>query len=413
MMGGTGPFHIAHTAGSGHDLSYFQPTSARVVPGYRRRVDLERAATPLGAALRTAVAVVVLAALLVDLWVLGAGVSRTSLAAVCGVAALGVGWACWPRSTVYIAVAVSVFSLVATVDATRDNLRFALFTECVMLPVLFGVLLSGRGLFRFLVAGLVFVVGESASLRAGDGPVRVIVAMSMLVLFGAATTAVVYIRLRDNERRTSIDLARQTERLILARELHDVVGHHVTGIVVLAQANRFTGAGADPAAADQAMAAIEEAGLETLGSIRRLVGLLRSESTTHAPPGLVDIEQLVGDIRRTHLLTELIVDEGLRSRWVPPDLATTVVRIVQEVTTNVRKHGDPAHPVRFSIRRTDMAIEVTAENTPIHSVRREGYGVTGMRERVEAFAGTLTAGMECGRWVVRASLPLFEIGVAP
>ena len=69
--------------------------------------------------------------------------------------------------------------------------------------------------------------------------------MSMLVLLGTATAAVVYIRLRDSERLTSIENARHNERLDLARELHDVVGHHVTGIVVLAQANRFT-SGAAP-----------------------------------------------------------------------------------------------------------------------------------------------------------------------
>ena len=84
--------------------------------------------------------------------------------------------------------------------------------------------------------------------------------MSMLVLLGAATAAVVYIRLRDSERRTSIENARYNERLDLARELHDVVGHHVTGIVVLAQASRFTN-GADPgSAADRALADIEAAG---------------------------------------------------------------------------------------------------------------------------------------------------------
>ena len=99
----------------------------------------------------------------------------------------------------------------------------------------------------------------------------------MLVLLGAAAAAVVYIHIRDNERRTSIEQARENERLDLARELHDIVGHHVTGIVVLAQASRFT-SGAEPGVVGRrAFADIEAAGVETLTSVRRLIGLLRTD----------------------------------------------------------------------------------------------------------------------------------------
>ena len=86
----------------------------------------------------------------------------------------------------------------------------------------------------------------------------------MLVLLGVAAAAVVYMRVRDSERRTSIERARQDERLDLARELHDIVGHHVTGIVVLAQASRFTNGTNLESSADRTFADIEAAGLETL-----------------------------------------------------------------------------------------------------------------------------------------------------
>ena len=148
-----------------------------------------------------------------------------------------------------------------------------------------------RRTLRWPVAALVVVAAESVSLRASETPIRAIIAMSMLVLLGTATAAVVYIRLRDSERRTSIENARYNERLDLARELHDVVGHHVTGIVVLAQANRFT-SGADPgSAADRALADIEAAGVETLTSVRRLIGLLRTDPSTATGPRLTDVEQ--------------------------------------------------------------------------------------------------------------------------
>ena len=121
----------------------------------------------------------------------------------------------------------------------------------------------------------------------------------MFVLLGAAVAAVVYIHIRENERRTSIAHARENERLDLARELHDIVGHHVTGIVVLAQASRYTG-GAEPGSpADRALADIETAGVETLTSVRRLIGLLRTDPTTSPPPRVADIERIVEDLR-TH-----------------------------------------------------------------------------------------------------------------
>jgi len=217
----------------------------------------------------------------------------------------------------------------------------------------------------------------------------------------------VYIRLRDSERRASIEVARQNERLELARELHDVVGHHVTGIVVLAQASRFTASNrVEPVTLDDAMAAIESVGLDTLTSIRRLVGLLRTDALLTAPPALSDIELLVAELRRTHPLTEFDVDDPLRTEWVPVGLATTVQRLTQEAVTNVRKHGDPAGSVLFSFLSVGSWFHFLASNAPVVDDVEQGFGLIGMRERVDAMGGTFSARSEGGRWVVRIALPL-------
>ena len=274
------------------------------------------------------------------------------------------------------------------------------------MPVLLAAVLSRTERSRWPIVALVVLAAESVSLRANETPIRAIIAMSMLVLLGTATAAVVYIRLRDSERRTSVENARYNERLDLARELHDVVGHHVTGIVVLAQAHRFT-SGADPnSAADRALADIEAAGLETLTSVRRLIGLLRTDPSTATGPRLTDIERLVEDLRSTHPSTDLIIDDTVHADWVPADLATTMHRLVQEAATNVRRHGDPRSRVQFTMGSTGHSFELTVTNRMLHPTVDGGYGLVGIRERVDALGGTFAAGaVGDNQWMVHAQLP--------
>jgi signal transduction histidine kinase len=220
--------------------------------------------------------------------------------------------------------------------------------------------------------------------------------------------------MKDNERRVSIELARRNERLELARELHDVVGHHVTGIVVLAQANRFAATNGSVGGAndtDRTLAEIERAGLETLTSVRRLVGLLREDAPTIAGPQFVDIEELVADLRATHPHAVIEADTAIRTAWVPADLTTTVHRLAQEATTNVRKHGDPDGPVTVALRRTSGSIAIDVQNRRLRGTAGgssgSGYGLVGMRERVEALGGAFSAGPAGEQmWIVTATLPL-------
>lgn len=369
---------------------------------------------PLNAILRVAFGVVIIVALTVDLWFLGTTVTRLSATCVVVVAICGVGWVAWPRSTWVVAIVASAMSLLITADAVYQSSRFTAFTEFMVLPVLFGAALWSAARWRWPIALFVAASAETIALRADAGPVRWALAVSMLVLLGSAVTAVVYMRLRDHERQTSVEVARQNERLALARDLHDVVGHHVTGIVVLAQANLFaanSNSDRERASQAQALAEIEAAGLATLTSVRRLVGLLRAEPSLATDATFADVERLVDELRRTHPHTEFIVDPFTCADWVPPDLAGTVLRLVQEATTNVRKHGDPSMPVRFELRRTATSIILCIENCAINGRASSGYGLIGMRERVEALGGAFSAGPDnAGHWAVRATVPIIDIG---
>jgi signal transduction histidine kinase len=378
-------------------------------------MDLARAATPLRLLLRIAFVAVVASALLVDLWITrgrgpsGPDSARLSALAIGAIAILGAAWAVRPRHVLLVATAASVISLLETSSRTgRGGPGFGFFTEFVVIPVFLAAVLVRPTRLRWPVAALVVIAAGAISLRAGGGPIRAVLATSMFVLLGAAVAAVVYLHIRENERRVSIAQARENERLDLARELHDVVGHHVTGIVVLAQASRYTG-GAEPGSpADRALADIETAGVETLTSVRRLIGLLRTDPTTSPPPGVADIERIVEDLRTTHPFTRLFIDDAIRAAPVPAELATTIQRLAQEAATNVRRHGDPTGPVTFSINSTPGAFELAVENRMLHAPLDTGYGLVGMRERVDALGGTFHAGPDGEMWRIRAVIPTTE-----
>jgi signal transduction histidine kinase len=383
-------------------------------------VDLARVATPLRLVLRAGLVVVIAAAVVVDVWIIdgrarfGTDSVRLSALAIGAIAVLGAAWAVAARRVMLVAAAAAVISLLETsrhLDIGAGAPGIAFFTEFVVMPVFLAAVLVRPSRLRWPVAALLAIAALAVSLRAGPGPIRAVLAMSAFVLLGAAVAAVVYLHLRENERRTSIAQARENERLDLARELHDIVGHHVTGIVVLAQANRYT-RGAEPGSpADRALADIEAAGVETLTSVRRLIGLLRTDPTTAAPPGVAEIERIVDDLRTTHPGTRLIVDDAVRAAPVPAPLATTIQRLTQEAATNVRRHGDAASPVTFSLRSTPDTFELAVENRMLRAPLDTGYGLVGMRERVDALGGTFHAGPAGETWHIHAVIPTTERGV--
>ncbi|OPG03789.1 sensor histidine kinase [Microbispora sp. GKU 823] len=263
--------------------------------------------------------------------------------------------------------------------------------------------------------GLAVAAGSLLTAHALAAGVPSVTLMNVLA-WAAAVVAGLCPRLLDARRRAVAEGVRRAERLRLARELHDVVAHHVTGIVVQAQAARLV-ARKSPEKAGDALAEIEAAGSDALAAMRRVVGLLRDpdEPATPAPGGLGGLGELIERFEAGGRAVRLrLPGEEETATW-PPEVAGTVYRVVQESLTNVSRHAPSARSVTVSVERDrdTLTVEVADDSprTPSRHHPRGGYGLIGMRERVEALGGTLRAGprpmagSESG-WSVLATLPV-------
>ena len=237
------------------------------------------------------------------------------------------------------------------------------------------------------------------------------------LLWGAALGAGLWLRTLDARRRDAIAAVRREERLDMARELHDVVAHHVTGMILQAQAAQLV-AGERPEAAQPALAVIESAGTEALAAMRRVVEVLRSDDdAAERRPGPEQLGDLVQRFAATGPSVTLRLPDGPKAADWTPEVATAVYRIVQEALTNVARHAPDARHVSVAVeeRPATLTVEVTddAPGEPPRSTAGGGHGLLGMRERVEALGGTLDAGpVPSGGWAVSATLPKGSRGAA-
>lgn len=221
-------------------------------------------------------------------------------------------------------------------------------------------------------------------------------------------------RLVDARRRAVAEQVRREERLELARELHDVAAHHLTGLVLQTQGAQLAARRRPDGPASSlsdVLADVETAGSDALVAIRRVVGLLRD--TADAPParpGFEQLSELIGRFEGVHggPAVHLQVPEG-EPVW-PAEVTSTVYRVIQESLTNVAQHAPDARSVAITIGQDAQALTVeVTDDAPVPAVRyhRRGYGLIGMRERVEALGGTLHAGRrgDAG-WSITATLPV-------
>ncbi|MGN9781127.1 sensor histidine kinase [Nonomuraea sp. ZG12] len=221
----------------------------------------------------------------------------------------------------------------------------------------------------------------------------------------AALAAGLALRLLAARRHAAAERVRHAERLELARELHDVVAHHITSIVLQAQAAQLVTA-KHPDRTAGSLAGIETAGSEALAATRRVVGLLRDTASDVAGHERLAelIENFEGHGRRARLRLAAEPDG-----W-PPEVSSTVYRVVRESLTNVSRHARHVRTVAIDITQDEEAVTVVVEDdapqAPARRYRHAGYGLIGMRERLEALGGTLTAGPRPGSgWTVRATVP--------
>ncbi|REE97946.1 sensor histidine kinase [Thermomonospora umbrina] len=323
---------------------------------------------------------------------------------------------------------VRVFGVIALVSFVQ----WAFGVEIV--PANFGVLIAMYTVaancpFRWgAAAGAIGVVGAGmATIRyTVHGQDLLAVFISQAATVGGIWILGIYISTRraylrsleeraarlERERDTQVQIAMASERARIARELHDVVAHNVSVIVVQADGASFA-IETDTERAKRALETISSTGRLALAEMRRLLGVLREgdDGGTYAPqPGVEQLTDLVEQIRGAGLPLDFLVD-GVPAE-LPPGLQLTVFRIVQEALTNTLKHGGPGVSARVRLHYGDEAIEVTITDDGRGAAAADdglGHGLAGMRERASVYGGDVRAGPRAGGgYVVVARLPIRE-----
>lgn len=326
----------------------------------------------------------------------------------------------WPVASMAAMVAVVLITSLGRQELGADGYGYwyPVFAPIAALGALATPVIRRQPVAVAIAAGVAGAVAVLSLTDVANDSTELIL---LVVLFGGTYVigvgAGVYLRDLDRQRHLAAETARLDERMDLARELHDLVAHYVTGIVVQAQAARVV-ADRDPAAAGEALDRIEGAGKDALGAMRRLVGSLRDDDGAPvAPPvGLAGLDDLVGTSGTLGLAVELTIDDDAHHR-LPGAVAASTHRIVQEALTNVRRHAVDAGRARVDVRVDGGTLVVTVDDDgrqPVGGHRtdpRRGYGLVGMQERAQALGGTLTAGPldpPAHGWRVQARLPLDE-----
>jgi signal transduction histidine kinase len=221
----------------------------------------------------------------------------------------------------------------------------------------------------------------------------------------------------ERERDAQAQIAAAAERARIARELHDVVAHNVSVMVVQADGAAFAFE-TSPEKTRQALTAISRTGRQALAEMRSLLGVLRSADDHGAElapqPGVEQLAGLLAQTRAAGVPVSFSV-EGV-PRPLPPGAALTAYRIVQESLTNARKHGGPTVTAAVTLRfcEEQLVIKVTDDGRrraadDVADLRGDGlgHGLIGMRQRADVYGGTVTAGPRPGAgWRVTATLPL-------
>jgi signal transduction histidine kinase len=308
-----------------------------------------------------------------------------------------------PLAVLALAIAVVVVAnVVALLDATT-TLAIALVV------VVYSVGAHTQGLRAwFGAAGVVALIGIEVAQQLSIGDLLFIA----MIIGGAwvAGRAIRHRRLRETQlerEKAEAEAAIAEERARIARELHDVVAHSISVIVLQARGGRKL-LEEEPAEARHALDTIERTASQALGEMRRLLGLLREsdEQLALAPqPTLARLGDLVGQVREAGLPVEVTI-EGDPAE-LPPGVDLSAYRIVQEALTNALKHAGPTTArvvLRYSADELDL--EVSDDGAGEANGGGYGHGITGIQERVALFGGAVEVGSRPeGGYAIRARLP--------
>ncbi|MDA0172588.1 histidine kinase [Solirubrobacter taibaiensis] len=317
-------------------------------------------------------------------WVLG-------LAA--GVGTIGIALNDGP-TTVFVPAIFALYSLTVRVETAP---ALAATLGCALVPALVMLTTTPYGLLDSSTYQFV----STSGLAAVSG---------IAVRNQRAVVAAAHERARQAEATREEEAQRRVadERVRIARELHDVVAHHVSVINVQASvAGQLLRTDPDGAAA--ALAHVREASQTVLREVPGLLGLLRTgnEALETAPaPRLADAEVLIDQARRSGL--QVVWQTSGTPSTLAPGTDLAAYRVLQEALTNAQRHGAGEVLVRVVYADGALTLEVRNAQAETRAAVAGGqHGLLGMRERVAATGGTLTAGPdEAGTWVVRAELPV-------
>ena len=313
-----------------------------------------------------------------------------------------------PLPLLGLILAISVATLAMPTLAARTS--SGLFVYLLLAVYSAAAHTSGR---RTLIAGGM-AVGLYLGIIASSGGITADNLVFSSLLLGAPWAAGRAVRQRRlNDRELEIEKERASaaiveERARIARELHDVVAHSISVMVLQARGGRRV-LQSDPADAYDAFAVIETTGQQALDEMRRLVGMLRSsdEGLPLAPqPGLKELGPLVEQARAAGLPVDVAV-EG-EPRDLPPGVDLSAYRIVQEALTNALTHAGPARArVVLRYRADELELEISDDGPGTGDDLGPGYGLVGMRERVSVYGGELQAGRRPeGGYSLRVRLPI-------
>jgi signal transduction histidine kinase len=310
----------------------------------------------------------------------------------------------WDKQLVAASALLISLYTVARLQSRREALACAVALELVVLT---GVLLfAGRGWW----SSLIFL---SALIAA---------ALGLGLYIGTRSAYLAELRDRadrlERERDQQAALAVAAERARIAREMHDIVAHHLTVMITLSEA-AIAASASSPERANDVMRSVADTGRRALADTRRLLGVLRQRpgqdsgqeaaGTLQPVPDLTQLDRLIEQVRSAGLDTTLEI-RG-QAPDVPAGVQLTVYRLVQEALTNTLKHGGPGAraSVRLSYLPGELLVDIDDDGAGVTAPAAVGVGggLLGMRERVHAYGGDVQVGpRQPGGWQVSARLRL-------
>jgi signal transduction histidine kinase len=318
------------------------------------------------------------------------------------------------RRTPFLGLLLTLIGALTVVFYTDDGQSMRLLAFLAS-DIALGAMAARAGRLRWVTAAVLTSVVQAMTIAGqGSDEMAGLIVAALLAILTSCMVGLLGRERREHAvalRAREVGEAVTAERLRIARELHDMVAHSI-GIIAIQAGVGSRVIETQPAAARDALRAIEDTSRETLSGLRRtLVALRRAEPGSTAPlgpaPGLADLDRLAATTADAGVTVE--VRRAGRRRPLPPDLDLSAYRIIQEAVTNVVRHAATGHcRVTVDYGEEELSVEIVDEGRAApNAPATAGFGLTGMRERVTLLHGRFDAG-PCpdGGFRVAAALPV-------